>query len=210
MDFTLPTTAPRPIADLYARYRGHCDELAATRAELPAAKAAVENARRADVDSLAGAILSGSDEPGGSSERGARENVERLKVRVEALEAAVDASLDDVVDAIRDASAEWAANCSDIARDGKARFHEAVQAAIRAEADVDDAKVVRDWLGRFGDGRMFRTSGAHGGVAMATRFVSGGGGLRVPVPSFANSFDDHASASQLLNLLNRAVEAVSS
>jgi hypothetical protein len=205
-DFTVPEQAPKAVRAADEAYRRLCEQLAEARAAETAATGAIAEGHRADVQKLADAFRAGKSAPQLSheNENEARAAAESARVRLEALERAVDEAGDAVLDALEGEQNSWLREVEREIAEAESAYSAAIEAARSAVEMLAASRSMAEWLGRL-DVRRARTGG--GGMHLTQRWNGAFGyQLLVPAPGTHGSIGmETVPAVELLAALERAV-----
>jgi hypothetical protein len=207
-DFTLPEKCPAAVHDAYVAYRGLAEQYSEARAQLAIAENAIENARREDVRELSAAFEAGRSDATLESrhEIASREAADAQRVKVDALEEAVDRSGDRMLDALEEAQPQWLADCETLISDAEESYLAAISQAKAAARALVETRGFREWLRRL-EVRRVRTGGGMAGTHLLMRWNGVQDyQLHVPAPGSHDSIGmDTIPAFELLASLERAV-----
>lgn len=208
-DFTVPERAPASVLTAVADYERLCVQLVDEHAALRAAEDAIEVAHREDVQEIADALKSGTSmDVEHVRERAAREARDSQRTKVEGIEQAVDEAGDRVLDAIADAQEGWLSSLESGIGDAEDAYRDAIADARRAVEQLNEARVLADWLRRFRPGAC-RTGGAAPGKRRTMQWNGAHAhSLFVPAPGSHGSIGmETIAAVDLLDALERAVQS---
>ena len=164
--YTIPPLAPPIVAQAKDAFDSVSGKWEATRAELRAAKAALQDAKDADLQAAADAFAKG-DEPTDQNkhQREANERVAELQERAKALDIALDDTGNALAHAIAKAKGDWVPGLKKAHAEAVAKYDKALTQALAALENLGPVDGAIAWLESFDAGLAegARQAPYHGG-----------------------------------------------